>query len=78
MKDQEQLTEVFREVFGDESIELRSEMTANDIEGWDSMSHVNLIIAIEIKFGIEFTPMEIRSFSSVGELATCIAEKTGF
>jgi acyl carrier protein len=71
----EQLTEVFRNVFADDSIEIKPETTANDIEGWDSLSHVNLIIAIELEFGIEFTQNEIRSFSNVGEMEKCITQK---
>mgnify|MGYP000914171670 CR=1 FL=1 len=71
----EQLTQVFREVFADETIEIHPETTANDIEGWDSLSHVNLIIAIELKFNIEFTQSEIRSFTNVGEMEKCIYAK---
>lgn len=71
----ESLTEVFREVFADDSIQLAADTTADDIEGWDSLSHVNLIIAVEMKFGIEFSQKEIRSFSNVGELAACVEGK---
>ena len=71
----EQLTKVFREVFGDDTITLNEQTTADQIEGWDSMSHINLIIAIEIAFGIEFTNEEIRSFNNVGEMQQCINEK---
>ncbi|MDK2979822.1 MAG: hypothetical protein PWQ55_169 [Chloroflexota bacterium] len=71
----EALTEVFREVFDDNSIQLSPELTANDVEGWDSLSHVNLIIAVEMKFDIEFTQKEIRSFANVGEMIACIEGK---
>lgn len=71
----DKLNEVFREVFDDEEINLSSEMTADDIEGWDSLSHINLIIAVEMKFETEFTQKEIRSFSNVGEMAACIENK---
>jgi len=71
----EKLTKVFREVFGDDTITLNEQTTADQIEGWDSMSHINLIIAIEIAFGIEFTNEEIRSFNNVGEMQQCINEK---
>jgi acyl carrier protein len=71
----DQLTKVFREVFGDESITLDTQTTADDIDGWDSLSHINLIIAIEIAFGIEFTQQEIRSFNNVGDMQKCIEEK---
>ena len=72
----EQLTKVFREVFGDDTITLDEQTTADQIEGWDSMSHINLIIAIEIAFGIEFTNEEIRSFNNVGDMQKCIEGKT--
>jgi len=71
----DQLNEVFREGFADDAIQLTPEMTADDIEGWDSLSHVNLIIAVELKFGIEFTQKEIRSFDNVGQMAACIQAK---
>jgi acyl carrier protein len=71
----EQLTNVFREVFDDNTITLNNQTTADQIEGWDSMSHINLIIAIEIAFGIEFTNEEIRSFNNVGEMQQCINKK---
>ena len=71
----EQLTKVFREVFDDDTITLGAQTTADDIDGWDSMSHINLIIAIEIAFGIEFTNEEIRSFNNVGDMQKCIDSK---
>ena len=71
----EQLTKVFREVFVDDTISLNELTTADQIEGWDSMSHINLIIAIEIAFGIEFTNEEIRSFDNVGEMQQSITGK---
>jgi acyl carrier protein len=71
----ERLTNVFCKVFDDESIVLSPEMTANDIDGWDSLSHINLLIAIELEFGIEFIQNEIQSFSNVGELIRSIEKK---
>ena len=71
----EQLTKVFREVFDDDTISLNELSTADQIEGWDSMSHINLIIAIEIAFGIEFTNEEIRSFNNVGDMQRSIERK---
>jgi len=71
----EQLTNVFRGVFGDDTITLNDQTTADQIEGWDSMSHINLIIAIEIAFKIEFSNEEIRSFNNVGEMQKCIESK---
>ena len=71
----ERLTKVFHQVFGDETIVLRPEMTADDVEGWDSFSHINLIIAVELAFGIEFTQREVLAFDNVGALIKCIQEK---
>lgn len=64
----EKLTSVFREVFDDETIVLSDELTADDIDAWDSLSHVNLIIAIEMAFDIGFKQNEILNFANVGEL----------
>lgn len=68
----EQLTKVFHQVFGDETIELRPEMTADDVEGWDSFSHINLIIAVELEFGIEFNQREVLNFENVSAVLISI------
>ena len=73
----ERLTRVFRQVFGDETIVLRPEMTADDVDGWDSFSHINLIIAVELEFGIEFKQNEVLNFENVGALMRCIEGKRG-
>lgn len=75
MEIKERLTRVFRQVFDDPSIELTPEMTADDVDGWDSLSHVNLLIAVELEFGIEFKQNEIQRFANVGELMNCIETK---
>ena len=69
------LNEVFREVFDDDDIVLTSEMTANDIDGWDSLSHVNLILTIEATFNIRFTRTELMKLKNVGDLQSVIAAK---
>lgn len=69
------LNDIFREVFDDEDISVAPETTANDVDGWDSLSHVNLIVAIEGKFGIRFSQKELLSFKSVGDLLRCIESK---
>ena len=53
------LTKVFREVFDDDSIELTPETTANDIDDWDSIEHINLIAAVEDAFGMRFQMREV-------------------
>ncbi len=71
----EKLTQVFREVFDDDTLVPTNEMTADDVDAWDSLSHVNLMIAIEIAFEIEFKQNEIQSFANVGELKENIESK---
>jgi len=71
----ERLTPVFHKVFDNEDIVLTPELTADDVDEWDSMSHINLMIAIELEFGIEFDQSEIQTFANVGELITTIERK---
>lgn len=71
----EKLNEIFCEVFDDDTIKLKPEMTANDVDGWDSISHLNLIIAIEQKFGIKFSQKELMKFKNVGDLYRSIEKK---
>jgi acyl carrier protein len=70
-----ELTDVFREVFDDASIEIRDAMTAKDVEEWDSLNHINLIVAVEQKFGIRFTTKEVSNLANVGEFIALIASK---
>ena len=71
----EPLTDIFREVFDDDDIALSSEMTADDVDGWDSLSHVNLIVTIETRFNIKFSHKELLTFKNVGGLMTNIESK---
>lgn len=72
----DKLNGIFQEVFKDETIQIKPETTANDVEGWDSFSHVTLITAIEIRFSIKFSLKEIMSFKNVGDLIKHIERKT--
>jgi acyl carrier protein len=72
---QQKLNRVFCEVFDDPEIVISPEMTASDVEGWDSLSHVNLIIAIETRFAIKFTQKELLSFKNVGDLLNATAAR---
>lgn len=71
----EKLSAVFCEVFDDEEIKLNPAMTANDVDGWDSLTHVNLIVAVEGKFGIRFAQKDLLTFKNVGDLLNCIERK---
>ena len=69
------LNNIFCEVFDDEDIIINPEMTADDVDGWDSLSHVNLIVTIETRFNIKFTQKELLTFKNVGELTKSIMHK---
>ncbi len=71
----EELNKIFRTVFDDEDITVQDESTAADVDGWDSLSHVNLIIAIEQKFKIKFSTKELLTFKNVGDLRRAIESK---
>lgn len=70
------LTQVFREVLEDDTLELLPETTADDVDAWDSLSHVQLIVAAEQDFGVRFTSREIMKWRNVGEWVECIEAKT--
>ena len=71
----EQLTEIFHQVFDDDSIVLTPEMTADDVAEWDSMNHVSLIVAAESHFGIKFQTAEVEDLKNVGDFIRLIAKK---
>lgn len=71
----DRLTLIFREVFDDDKITIFPEMTADDVAGWDSLSHVNLIVAIESIFRIRFSQKELLTFKTVGDLLQSIRGK---
>lgn len=72
----DRLTPIFREVFDNDAIVVAPAMTAAEVEEWDSLSHIRLMVAIEQAFGIRFSTAEISSFKNVGELARCIEGKS--
>ena len=75
MKCQEVLNQVFQMVFANRTLNVQAEMTPNDIDGWDSMAHINLIAAIESRFHIKFATKELRSIKTVGDLGALIDSK---
>jgi acyl carrier protein len=70
--------EIFREVLDNKDIVLTDETTADDIEDWDSLSHIQLIVAFEKSFGIKFTSKEMLSWDNVGEMVECIILKLNY
>ena len=67
--------EIFREELGQDALVLTDETTAEDVEGWDSLSHVQLVAVMEDAFGIEFSSREILSWDNVGDLIDSIQKK---
>lgn len=70
------LTKVFRDVFDDDTITLRSDLSAKDIPDWDSLTHIRLLFSIEREFRIKFTITEVGDLKNVGELIALIQSKT--
>ncbi len=72
--------EVFRDVFDDPTLEVTDKMTADDVDGWDSLTHINLIIALEKRFGIKFATAEISRLkdegSNVGSIIALVTQKS--
>ena len=69
------LTPVFRDVFNDDKLEVREGMTAADVATWDSLSNINMIIAVEKAFGVKFSIKDVRNLKNVGELIELIKRK---
>jgi acyl carrier protein len=68
---------VFRDLFRDKSLTIHTETSAKDIEGWDSLAHITLIVAIEKKFGIKFKLAELQEIRNVGDILALVKTKTG-
>lgn len=70
-----ELEVVFRNVLDDDTIVLKEETTAEDIEDWDSLTHILIISEVENKLKVKFTSSEITKFKNVGDLANSILSK---
>ncbi len=71
----ERLNNVFRDIFDDDSIEVNENTTSNDIEDWDSLEHINLVVAVEQEFGIKFNMNEVTTMKNVGEMVDIIISR---
>ena len=70
-----QIEDIFKEILDVATITLTEATTANDVDGWDSLSHIQLIVGIEKHFKIKFTSKEILSWKNVGEMLDAICAK---
>lgn len=68
----EKLQTVFQDVLEDDELEINAQTTAADVEGWDSLAHVTLMINVEKRFGVKFRSSDIARLKSVGELMDLI------
>lgn len=71
----ERLEEVFRQVFDSEQLKLTDDMMAPDIEGWDSVTHINLMFGIEQAFDVRFNGNELADMKNIGELKQFLVRK---
>ena len=71
----EKITAIFREVFNDDAIILRDEMTAAEIENWDSLTHMIMISKVEEEFGVKFRLKELNKLKKVGDIISLLEEK---
>jgi acyl carrier protein len=71
----EKLAPVFQDVFDLDDLVLTPQLTADQVEGWDSLGHVRLMVAIEKAFGISLSTSEITGLANVGELAAVVSRK---
>lgn len=69
------LTQIFHDVFDDETIVLSEDMTTDDVARWDSLRHINLIATVESIFGIKFRTTEIEGLTTVGDLVSTVEQR---
>jgi acyl carrier protein len=70
------LTTVFQDVFDDDTIVLRPDLSAKDVAAWDSLTHIRMLLTVEREFKISFSVTEIGDLKNVGELTDLILKKT--
>jgi acyl carrier protein len=75
MNVRDSMNKVFREIFDDPTISLKDETTAQDIEGWDSLRHIDLIMQLEEEFNLRFTVDDITGLKNVGEMIAMLERK---
>ena len=63
-----QLREIIQDVLGDDELELHEQTTADDVEAWDSLAHINIMVAVEGAYGVTFTSDQLGAFRDLGEL----------
>ncbi len=72
----QRLNRVFCEVFDDDAIEIFDAMTAADLEEWDSLSHITLVLAVEKEFGLRLNAAEVGQLANVGEMMQLLMKRS--
>jgi acyl carrier protein len=70
------MTEIFHDVFMRDDLVLKAELSAKDVQGWDSFKQIEIIMATEERFGMKFTTRELDSLQNVGDLVRVVATRT--
>jgi len=71
-----ELNELFHELFAEDDIVLRPETSAADIDGWDSFNNLNIMVAVESRFGIKMNTQEIEGLKNIGDLVSLVLTRT--
>lgn len=70
-----EVNDIFKDVLDNDDIVINDLTTSDDVDEWDSLTHIQLVVAIEKHFNLKFTAAEIRDWKNVGEMAECIVKK---
>ena len=71
----DRIQDIFRSVFDDQSLEIKRSTTSSDIEDWDSLNHINLVVAIEKEFNTKFSLEDIQALEDVGAMADVVEKR---
>ena len=71
----QRLQKVFQDVFDDETMQIHERMTAAEVADWDSLSHINLVVAVEKEFRVRLTTAEVRGLNHVGDFIALLSSK---
>lgn len=69
------MTAILREVFEDDGLEATPQLTADDVDGWDSLNHIRLMLAVQKRFGVKFSAAEVGKLQNVGDLVALVRAK---
>lgn len=71
----EKMHPIFLDVFELDEIQLTESLTAKDVDGWDSLTHIQLVVALEKQFGVRFSSTEIQNWENIGAIAAAVQSK---